>query len=79
MKIRVGFVSNSSSSSFVVARCDIPDEEEFDDLVDQHNNVFGCDGTIYKGKRYYVGRISQNDITIREYLERRNIYYEVVS
>lgn len=78
MKIRNGFVSNSSSSSFVVDKDKIPDEEFFRTMVEQHNNSWD-EGYIYEGKCHWLGRIDQSDEVIRKYLRSHRIFYEDVS
>ena len=77
MKIRMGFVSNSSSSSFCVLKADIPDRKLFEKMIEQHNNS-NDDGYIVEGKRYYVGRLDQHDLIIHNYLGEHNIFYESV-
>ena len=78
MKIRLGFVSNSSSSSFVVDKEKIPDEEFFRTMVEQHNNS-GDEGYIVEGKYHFFGSIDQSDKVIRKYLKLHKIFYEDVS
>ena len=78
MKIRLGFVSNSSSSSFVVDKDKISDEEFFRTMVKQHNNS-GDEGHIVEGRYHWFGRIDQSDEVIRSYLNSHNIFYEDIS
>jgi len=75
MKVRHGFVSNSSSSSFVVDKDKIPDKELFETMIDQHNDS-GDEGYIYKGQHHYFGKISYSDQVITKYLELNNIPYD---
>lgn len=78
MKTRLGFVSNSSSSSFCVDKDKIPDEELFRTMVKQHNNNAN-EGYIIEGKYHYLGTIDQDDEVIRSYLNSHKIFYEEVS
>lgn len=75
MKTRLGFVSNSSSSSFCVDKDKIPDEEFFKSLIKQHNSSWD-EGHIYEGKYHYFGRIDMSDEVIRDYLKSQKIFYE---
>ncbi|MFA5247869.1 MAG: hypothetical protein WC415_01295 [Patescibacteria group bacterium] len=78
MKIRLGFVSNSSSSSFCVDKDKIPDEEFFRTMIEQHNNSED-EGHIVEGIYHWFGRIDQSDKAIRKYLNSHKIFYEDVS
>jgi len=62
MKVRTGFVSNSSSSSFVVSLKGL-DESKIRDLkrlVAQHNSA-ACEGHLTFGKNFIYGEIEQGD------------------
>lgn len=47
MKTRIGFVSNSSSSSFCVAKCFIKDQDlqEFKRIIDEYNEKDHYEGS----------------------------------
>lgn len=78
MKYRTGFVSNSSSSSFVLYKGNIPDSlvKDVEDLVRKHNKE-ACDGHIYNGTKYYMGSIDMHSgEELESFLERNNIEFE---
>ena len=75
MKTRFGFVSNSSSSSFVVAVDDIKNMGEFALLVNKHNETYD-EGYIFIGKRFVHGELDMHDTNIIKYLKKNKIYYE---
>ena len=71
MKIRCGFVSNSSSSSFCIYKnlmtCDQIDE--FKRLI---KDAYDSDGetNIYESGSYFVGRLSMHDRMVPAFLKR---------
>lgn len=73
MKIRTGFVSNSSSSSFCIYKKLMNDKqiEEFKDIIKQANNS-SCDDETYIGEDgdYFIGSLSMHNETIISYLRR---------
>lgn len=77
MKTRLGFVSNSSSSSFCVDKEKIPDKEFFRIMIEQHNDN-GDEGYIVEGKYHWLGSINHSDEVIRSYLNSHKIFYEDV-
>ena len=78
MKLRLGFVSNSSSASFVVCKDDIKNITEFEEMVKEHNRTCN-EGYLHIGKKYIFGKLDMNVDnyeTIVFYLKDRNIYFE---
>lgn len=75
MKIRNGFVSNSSSSSFVVVVKDENIADELEDLVRNSEYRF-CGDTKFAAKAQYNNEyiecfnVSYSDDGVRYYLER---------
>ena len=71
MKIRCGFVSNSSSSSFCIYKnlmtCDQIDE--FKRLI---KDAYDSDGetNIYESGSYFVGELSMHDRMVPAFLKR---------
>jgi hypothetical protein len=72
MKIRQGFVSNSSSSSFVIAKCYIPDDK-YDDFIERLEEItdevseemFYFDETEY----YIMGDVSNHTTLFTDLIE----------
>lgn len=62
MKIRVGFVSNSSSSSFVVLLDGLSEEvrRKILSLVDEHNNSYR-DGYLFTTDKFVFGKKDDHD------------------
>lgn len=82
MKIRNGFVSNSSSSSFVVSlkQLDQSVVTEIIRRVDRHN-ACACDGYLEVKKYFVFGRIDDHDQSglfnyIKENVEEEDWAYE---
>jgi len=62
LKIRLGFVSNSSSSSFVLSKKELtPNQKKgFSSWVDIHNETFSNmrdDHCIYESTNYFFGQV----------------------
>lgn len=74
MKLRSGFVSNSSSSSFVLGKYFLTDEQiayfksKLDDINDDNE-----EGYISDNKYYFQGEISQHSTIIDEVIEELGI------
>ena len=64
MKIRNGFVSNSSSSSFLLCIGRIKDRKQFDFYIDRYKMKFGYDFYIIKASDINNGDISYNGFDI---------------
>jgi hypothetical protein len=77
MKIRNGFVSNSSSSSFVLLKSTVSDGfiRKFSEWVDVHNNVAN-EGYIDESKSAFFGTKSYHDEVPEEIVEEFNTNVE---
>jgi hypothetical protein len=60
MMIRLGFVSNSSSSSFVIPKKYLS-EEEMDIYREYMDDYEYCDDELFEGELYMYGRISMHN------------------
>lgn len=73
MKIRVGFVSNSSSSSFCIYKKLMSDKQiaEFKDVIEKANHD-DCSGETSIGEDgdYFIGQMSMHDENIIAYLRK---------
>ncbi len=77
MKLRTGFVSNSSSSSFILPKADLTLEQlrAFSSWVNVHNNSSYSlqeDHCIHETTKYYFGRVSLH-CGLKDQLEGLNI------
>jgi len=63
MKIRTGFVSNSSSSSFVLTKMNLS-QQQLQKISEKIRLFEGAssDMYIYNGKRFFHGEMSMHDI-----------------
>lgn len=67
MKVRQGFVSNSSSSSFVLLKGGLSAEtiDEFRDWVEEHNKL-ACEGYLEETKSVFTGEKDQHQVIPKE-------------
>jgi len=74
MKVRNGFVSNSSSSSFVLDKADMTKEQidKFRKLVDEAERE-SDDTCIFESDRHFHGTVSMHDTTITAFLRENNL------
>lgn len=77
MKIRAGFVSNSSSSSFVLRKDEIPDSLQLriSELVEEHNNNSN-EGYLYESERHYFGDLCHHSHDLIDLLCRNKIPFD---
>jgi len=76
MKIRSGFVSNSSSSSFVIDKDKLLKEilQKFRELMNDYNREQpGGEGYIYESPKHFFGEISYHATEIREFIKQNKI------
>lgn len=80
MKTRFGFVSNSSSSSFCIAKCYMSEKQidgfrkvldEFKKRQSDEDEAFDDETNIRETDRYFVGALSINDELIHEFLANK--------
>ena len=70
MKIRQGFVSNSSSSSFVLGKNFMTPEQikKFSNKLDEINEVNYGEGYIFESEYYFHGEVSDHNTLLDEIL-----------
>jgi hypothetical protein len=71
MKIRVGFVSNSSSSSFCIYK-KLMTNDQIDEFKRLIKDAYCSDDetNIYESGSYFVGRLSMHDCVIHNFIEQ---------
>jgi hypothetical protein len=79
MKIRIGFVSNSSSSSFCIYKKIMSEKqiEEFKNLLEIENRQNGDETYIEEDGNYFIGNLDQNNENVLRYVNKnfmRNDY-----
>ena len=79
MKIRCGFVSNSSSSSFCIYKKLMSEKqiEEFKNLLEVENHRNGDDTYIEEDGNYFIGNLDQHNENVLSYVNKnfmRNDY-----
>jgi len=69
MKIRNGFVSNSSSTSFVIDKDDLT-EFDMSKLKELFNKEIYDDNVLYESKNHFHGDLSLHDEEIRSFFKK---------
>ena len=70
MKVRKGFVSNSSSSSFVLDKSDMTDDQ----IKEFWNLRTECDETcIFSSARHFYGTVSMHESIVYDFLQKYNL------
>jgi hypothetical protein len=74
MKIRNGFVSNSSSSSFCIAKCYMTNEQitKFRKMLSDNSSEF-YETYIVETNLYFQGKIDQSDVIISKFIDKNNL------
>lgn len=76
MKVRLGFVANSSSSSFCIGKNYMTKEQihKFNNVVDSLNED-DCDDANYiiKTDLYFVGQLSDHNKTVKKFMEENEL------
>ena len=75
MKKRYGFVSNSSSSSFVIGKNFMSEEQalSFHFMLDELNEANGEEGYIFETEHYFHGTVSFHNKRLHELLDNLNL------
>lgn len=71
MKVRTGFVSNSSSQSFCLGKAYMtPAQVElFSGWLSKHRGDMGEEGYVYERPHYFFGTIDQSEEKMFEFLD----------
>ncbi len=79
MKIRSGFVSNSSSSSFVLDKDSMVECQlkEFRKLINESNNESGGDTYIHESERHFHGNLSMHNEEIPAFLRKNSLTADI--
>ena len=74
MKKRLGFVSNSSSSSFCIGKSYMTEEQitKFREVIDEAEKLF-IHTDVSEAKLYFVGIVDDHDSVTRNYLSEQNL------
>ena len=74
MKVRSGFISNSSSCSFVLDKGDMTKEQIIDFRFVYYKAESSSDDThIYESARHFHGSVSMHDELIPAFLKKHNL------
>ena len=83
MKVRNGFVSNSSSSSFVIGKNFMTEEQsaEFSKFLNEYHVSGDCleDTYIFESPFYFFGEISIHDTEVMSFLKKVGVDTKYVS
>lgn len=79
MKVRAGFVSNSSSSSFVLDKECMTEAQlkEFRKLISKACNESGGDTYLYESNRHFHGSLSMHNVKILAFLRKNNLVADI--
>lgn len=67
MKTRMGFVSNSSSSSFIINKKDLTAKQLL--LIKEHHEITDCPWKLEENRNYISGKTGMNNFRMPSYLE----------